>query len=57
VLDVVVHASSTPEPFGLTVIEGMAAGKPVVATAAGGVLDWGWQHAVALLKNLPYNNK
>ena len=38
-LDVVVHASSTPEPFGLTVIEGMAAGKPVVATAAGGILD------------------
>jgi len=38
-LDVVVHASSTPEPFGLTIIEGMAAGKPVVATAAGGVLD------------------
>ena len=36
-LDVVVHASSTPEPFGLVVIEGMAAGKPVVATAAGGV--------------------
>jgi len=38
-LDVAVHASSNPEPFGLTVIEGMAAGKPVVATAAGGVLD------------------
>ena len=38
-LDVVVHASCTPEPFGLEVIEGMAAGKPVVATAAGGVLD------------------
>ena len=38
-LDVVVHASSQPEPFGLVVIEGMAAGKPVVATAAGGVLD------------------
>ena len=38
-LDVVVHASSTPEPFGLTVIEGMAVAKPVVATAAGGVLD------------------
>ena len=33
------HASSIPEPFGLTVIEGMAAGKPVVATGAGGVLD------------------
>jgi len=38
-LDVVVHASSRPEPFGLVVIEAMAAGKPVVATAAGGVLD------------------
>lgn len=38
-LDLVVHASSEPEPFGLTVIEGMAAGKPVIATAAGGILD------------------
>jgi glycosyltransferase involved in cell wall biosynthesis len=38
-IDVVVHASSVPEPFGLVIIEGMAAGKPVVATGAGGVLD------------------
>lgn len=38
-MDVVVLSSSTPEPFGRVVIEGMAAGKPVVATAAGGVLD------------------
>jgi glycosyltransferase involved in cell wall biosynthesis len=38
-LDVVVLSSSLPEPFGRVVIEGMAAGKPVVATAAGGVLD------------------
>ena len=38
-LDVVVHASSTPEPFGLVIIEGMASGKPVVATGAGGVID------------------
>jgi glycosyltransferase involved in cell wall biosynthesis len=38
-LDVVVLSSSVPEPFGRVVIEGMAAGKPVVATAAGGVLD------------------
>jgi glycosyltransferase involved in cell wall biosynthesis len=38
-LDIVVLSSSTPEPFGRVVIEGMAAGKPVVATAAGGVLD------------------
>jgi glycosyltransferase involved in cell wall biosynthesis len=38
-MDVVVLSSSTPEPFGRVVIEGMAAGRPVVATAAGGVLD------------------
>jgi glycosyltransferase involved in cell wall biosynthesis len=34
--DVVVHTSVIPEPFGLTVAEGMAAGRPVVAQAAGG---------------------
>lgn len=38
-MDVVVHASNTPEPFGMVVIEGMAMGKPVVATRAGGPLD------------------
>ena len=38
-LDVLVHASVLPEPFGQVVIEGMAAGKPVVATAGGGVLE------------------
>ena len=38
-MDVIVHASTTPEPFGLVIVEGMAAGKPVIATAAGGVLD------------------
>ena len=37
--DVVVHSASTPEPFGRVIIEGMAAGKPVVATRAGGVVD------------------
>lgn len=37
--DVVVHSASEPEPFGLVIIEAMAAGRPVVATAAGGVLD------------------
>ena len=36
-VDVLVVSSSSPEPFGLVVIEGMAAGKPVVATAAGGI--------------------
>jgi glycosyltransferase involved in cell wall biosynthesis len=37
--DVVVHSASTPEPFGRVIIEGMAAGKPVVATRGGGVVD------------------
>lgn len=37
--DVVVHSASEPEPFGRVVAEAMAAGRPVVATAAGGVLD------------------
>jgi glycosyltransferase involved in cell wall biosynthesis len=34
-LDVLVHASVLPEPFGQVVVEGMAAGLPVVAVAAG----------------------
>ncbi|MFI5396479.1 MAG: glycosyltransferase family 4 protein [Candidatus Binatia bacterium] len=36
-LDVVVHTSVRPEPFGRVILEGMLLGKPVVATAAGGV--------------------
>jgi glycosyltransferase involved in cell wall biosynthesis len=35
-IDILVHASTIPEPFGQVIIEGMAAGVPVVATAAGG---------------------
>lgn len=35
--DVVVHASVRPEPFGRVILEGMLLGKPVIATAAGGV--------------------
>jgi glycosyltransferase involved in cell wall biosynthesis len=38
-LDVVVHASTLPEPFGLTVAEGMACGRAVVVSAAGGVAE------------------
>jgi glycosyltransferase involved in cell wall biosynthesis len=36
-LDIVVHASTIPEPFGQVIIEGMAAGLPVIATNGGGV--------------------
>lgn len=36
-LTVLVHASPVPEPFGQVVVEGMARGVPVVATAGGGV--------------------
>ena len=36
-LDVVVHASTEPEPFGLTIAEGMACGRAVVGSMAGGV--------------------
>lgn len=35
-LDVVVHASTQPEPFGLVIAEAMACGRAVVASAAGG---------------------
>jgi glycosyltransferase involved in cell wall biosynthesis len=38
-LDVVVHASTQPEPFGLVVAEAMACGKPVVAAKSGGVTE------------------
>ena len=36
-LDILVHASTIGEPFGQVVVQGMAAGKPVVATNGGGV--------------------
>ncbi len=43
-VDVVVHPSIDPEPFGLTLVEAMLAGTPVVASrtgAAGEILDEG----------------
>lgn len=36
-LDVLVHSSCQPEPFATVVIEGMMAGRPVIATNAGGM--------------------
>jgi glycosyltransferase involved in cell wall biosynthesis len=38
-LDILVHASTSPEPFGQVVIEGMAEGLPVIATDGGGVKE------------------
>jgi glycosyltransferase involved in cell wall biosynthesis len=38
-LDVVVHASTQPEPFGLTIIEAMACGRAVVVSQAGGAAE------------------
>lgn len=34
-VDVVVHPSTSPEPFGLTLIEAMSVGTPIVATSIG----------------------
>ena len=38
-LDVVVHCSTVPEPFGQVVVEAMGVGRPVIAAAAGGPLE------------------
>jgi glycosyltransferase involved in cell wall biosynthesis len=37
--DIVVHSASEPEPFGRVIVEAMASARPVIATAAGGVLE------------------
>jgi glycosyltransferase involved in cell wall biosynthesis len=38
-LDVAVHASTAPEPFGLAIAEAMACGRAVVASASGGAAE------------------
>jgi glycosyltransferase involved in cell wall biosynthesis len=38
-LDIVVHASTRPEPFGLVIAEAMACGRTVVASACGGASE------------------
>jgi glycosyltransferase involved in cell wall biosynthesis len=38
-LDIVVHASTQPEPFGLAIIEAMACAKPTIVSQAGGAAE------------------
>lgn len=38
-LDIVVHASIQPEPFGRTIVEAMACSKPVLVSRAGGAVE------------------
>jgi glycosyltransferase involved in cell wall biosynthesis len=45
-LDIVVHASTEPEPFGLVIAEAMACGRPLVVSKAGGAAEIAQQGAV-----------
>ena len=47
-LDVVVHASTRPEPFGRVIVEGMACGRAVVAVRDGGAAELFEDGATAL---------
>jgi glycosyltransferase involved in cell wall biosynthesis len=38
-LDIVVHASTAPEPFGMVIIEAMACGKAVIVSNGGGACE------------------
>ena len=38
-VDIIVHCSVAPEPFGRVVVEGMLAGRPVIAADAGGAAE------------------
>jgi len=38
-LDMVVHTSTEPEPFGRVIVEAMACGKPVITTGLGGAAE------------------
>jgi glycosyltransferase involved in cell wall biosynthesis len=38
-MSMLIHASTQPEPFGLTIIEAMAVGTPVIVARGGGAAD------------------
>jgi glycosyltransferase involved in cell wall biosynthesis len=48
-LDIIVHASTRPEPFGRTILEAMACGRAVVVAAAGGPLEFVRNHTDGLI--------
>jgi glycosyltransferase involved in cell wall biosynthesis len=48
-LDVVVHASTRPEPFGLVVAEAMACGRAVIASRQSGVAEFVRDHEDVIL--------
>lgn len=48
-MDIIIHASIDPEPFGKVLIEAMALGKPLIATRAGGPLEIVEDHVTGLL--------
>ncbi|MEM1415959.1 MAG: glycosyltransferase family 4 protein [Myxococcota bacterium] len=51
-LDVVVHASTRPEPFGRVIVEAMACARPVVVSAEGGASEL-FEHGVQALGFTP----
>lgn len=46
-LDIVVHASTEPEPFGLVIAEAMACGRPIIVSRAGGAAEIAQSGAVS----------
>ncbi|MFQ5850239.1 MAG: glycosyltransferase family 4 protein [Candidatus Binatia bacterium] len=48
-MDIVIHSSTLPEPFGRVLIEAMALGKPIIATRGGGPLEIVEDHFTGLL--------
>jgi glycosyltransferase involved in cell wall biosynthesis len=51
-VDILVHSSCEPEPFATAVIEGMMAGRPVIATDAGGMPEMIRHGVTGLLANI-----
>jgi len=53
-LDIVVHASTRPEPFGLVIAEAMACGRPVIAALHGGASEVG-EESISCVGHEPGN--